>query len=272
MQSYVINLDRSPERLEYFGQQAESAGLQFERIAAYDGKLLSQEEIDAIRSVPFQFQPIDLGNIGLLKSHQLAWQRLLDSNQPYAAVFEDDVILSPQITQALQSIDTQQPTFDLAKLETTLRKVAMSREPLQASSKHALHRLHSWHGGTAGYVVSAQGAEKLLSRKDQTSDIIDLVMFHPFSRIASGLNIQQLVPAACIQSQFVADQENPFFESTLGKPTVGDRFLRYGVRVDSRRFVRRQFESLRRRYLAGRSENMQQVVPFSSRDSVRRAA
>ena len=272
MQSYVINLDRSPDRLRYFQQQAASIGLAFERIAAVDGKQLSDDQIAEVRSTSFQFQPIDVGNIGLLRSHQMAWQRLLDSDQPHAAVFEDDVILAPSIARTLTAIDARQPEFDVIKLETTLRRVVCSKQSVALDSGDELKSLLTWHGGTAGYVISRRGAEHLLARKRETSDIIDLVMFHPRSRIAKGLDIRQLVPAACIQSQFMPRQDNPIFDSTLGKPTVGDHLLRYGIWIDARRFVRRQFESLRLRVLAKRSDNEQRFIPYVMSQQWRRAA
>jgi glycosyl transferase, family 25 len=272
MQSYVINLDRSPERLRYFQTQAEAVGLDFERISAFDGKLLPNNVISRMRSIPFQFQPVDIGNIGLLLSHQVAWEKLLQSNAPHAAVFEDDAILAPSIVRTLRAIDEQQPEFDLIKLETTLRKVVCSRQAVVLDSGNTLRTLLTWHGGTAGYVVSRRGAEQLLAKRDETSDIIDLLLFHPSSRATSNFVVQQLVPAACIQSQFLKQQSNPTFESTLGKPSVGDQFLRYGLKVDSKRFVRRQLESIRRRFLASRPSNEQLFVSFAATDQTCRVA
>ena len=37
MKCYLINLDRSPDRLAFFTQQAASSGIVFERMSAIDG-------------------------------------------------------------------------------------------------------------------------------------------------------------------------------------------------------------------------------------------
>ena len=41
MRVLVINLDRSPERLDAFGAEAARCGLAFERLPAVDGQLLA---------------------------------------------------------------------------------------------------------------------------------------------------------------------------------------------------------------------------------------
>ncbi len=272
MQSYVINLDRSPDRLEFMQEQANRFGLELERIPAIDGQQLPSEVVDDIQSTVSAFQPVDTGNIGLFLSHKLAWRALLDSGDLHAAVFEDDAVLAPTIGQTLNAIDECLPEFDIIKLETTLRKVVCSRQTTRLSSGDSLKPLLSWHGGTAGYVISRRGAVKMLSEQREVPGIIDQIMFHPSSPLTSGFDIQQLNPAACIQSQFLPKEGSTIFESTLGKPGTGGRLFRYGFWIDARRLVRRQMESLRRRSLASEEDNEEIVVPFTATQQTRRAA
>lgn len=272
MQCYVINLDRSPDRLKFMQDQAEVVGLEFARISAIDGKQLPQDFVENIQSSSSEFQPVDRGNIGLFLSHKLAWQALIDSGNPQAAVFEDDAILSPTINQTLYAIDQRQPEFDIIKLETTLRKIVCSRQSIELGSGDSLRKLLSWHGGTAGYVISQRGAKRMLSEEREVPGIIDQIMFHPRSPITSKFNIQQLNPAACIQSQFLPKESSTVFGSTLGKPGTGGRLFRYGPWVDARRLVRRQLESLRRRSLANRPANEELIVSFAAMQLDRRTA
>lgn len=272
MRAFVINLDRSPDRLASFADQANRFGIDFERIEAFDGKKLTAEQLMEFRSRQAQFQPIDDGNIGLMLSHQKAWKSLLAGGDQCAAIFEDDVVMSSTIARALESIDRTNGDFDIIKLETTLRKVVCSGETSTLSPQHRMQPLLTWHGGTAGYVISRKCAARLLIDRDKITDIIDLTLFHPRSRITRKFNIQQLIPAVCVQSQFLAEQRGPEFESTLGKPSVDSHLLRYGIWVDAKRFVRRQHESIRRRWLARQTSNEELVVPLSGSDALGRAA
>ncbi len=43
--AYIINLDRSPERLEFVKTNVEKLNIPFERISAVDGNLITKEEL-----------------------------------------------------------------------------------------------------------------------------------------------------------------------------------------------------------------------------------
>ncbi|MBZ9683283.1 hypothetical protein LB531_21735 [Mesorhizobium sp. CO1-1-2] len=45
MKSYIINLDRSPARMQRMADRLSSIGADFERVPAVDGRLLSDAEI-----------------------------------------------------------------------------------------------------------------------------------------------------------------------------------------------------------------------------------
>lgn len=48
MQTFVINLDRHPERLASIRRQLQELGIVHERIAAVDGVSLSQQQLDEV--------------------------------------------------------------------------------------------------------------------------------------------------------------------------------------------------------------------------------
>ena len=114
MRVYLINLDRSPERLNFFEKQASVSGIDFERISAVDGRQLSSEELAAAVAQKFEFQPISACEIGVFMSHKRAWEKLLASGKPHAAVFEDDVVLSSSIRSVLDAIDANELAMGLA--------------------------------------------------------------------------------------------------------------------------------------------------------------
>ncbi|MBR1608613.1 MAG: glycosyltransferase family 25 protein [Kiritimatiellae bacterium] len=98
MKIYVINLDRSPERLAETKRQLDAAGLPFERFPAVDGRALSPaERREACPPLRFWlangFRSVLPGEIGCALSHRGVWERIADGPGDVAAVFEDDAVL-----------------------------------------------------------------------------------------------------------------------------------------------------------------------------------
>lgn len=112
---YVINLDRSRDRLEKFNQHPDS--VYFTRISALDKQQL--EHIPNVADLIFDSNyvlsaegnvraALNLGEICCTLSHIMAWkavaqnEMLLDSD--YAVIAEDDIILSPNFSNSLQQV------------------------------------------------------------------------------------------------------------------------------------------------------------------------
>lgn len=260
MLSYVINLDRSPERLARFQAQAETAGMVVERLPGVDGSALSDAQVASALARRFQFQPLNRGELGVFLSHREAWRRLVVSGERLAAIFEDDAVLAPGLGLLLAEGDFETLPFEIIKLETGLRPVALSGKSHAIGTHHAVSELASWHGGTAGYVVTRGGAERLLGLTDPIADTVDQVMFHPFSAIRRRLSVGQIDPAPVIQHQRLAGPAQPGMASM----TVPDRrrrgLFRYGPVRDLQRSLRKVGEAMQV-YQAG-LRGTRKVVPF----------
>jgi len=115
---YVINLDRSLDRLEYITQVFNECGLEFERVAAIDGGLLSEEELKRHNEKSVLPRELIPAEIGCFLSHRECWHRIIESNDQWAAVFEDDIILSQNSGLILQNIDWIPDETDIVKLDT----------------------------------------------------------------------------------------------------------------------------------------------------------
>ena len=70
MQVYLINLDGDHERLAHFQRQARQAGIEFERLAAVDGRKLAPKDYQKLISPKFEFAPMTPAEFGLLGSHR----------------------------------------------------------------------------------------------------------------------------------------------------------------------------------------------------------
>ena len=91
----MINLDRSPERLEFQKKQFEEHGLQFERFPAVDGRKDNSELLNSIK-LSDKWDILKNGAIGCALSHYLILKKMVDENIDNIIVFEDDVILCEQ--------------------------------------------------------------------------------------------------------------------------------------------------------------------------------
>ncbi|WP_426289123.1 glycosyltransferase family 25 protein [Ensifer adhaerens] len=161
MRCLVINLDRSPERLIHIGSQFSTFGLNFERVAAVDGRELD-DAVLAMQPVSKQWKRMNKAEIACFMSHRKCWAIIAEGSDAYGAVIEDDVFFSPSATHALSSSDWIPAEVGLLKIETFRQKVFLSRARVLADAGRTIHALRGCHVGTGGYVISRDYAKRLL--------------------------------------------------------------------------------------------------------------
>ncbi len=136
-------------------------------------------------------------------SHRRCWEAMLAEGLDHVVIMEDDVIVSDQMEAAVADIVRLGPTdFDVVKLDgvpqlcrygTTqpLRDERRFRDVLQVAA-------------SAGcYLLSRQGAERLLAGSNSFCDHLDDYVFNP----ASGQTIYQLEPAVSVQAIWSSQAE-----------------------------------------------------------------
>lgn len=107
----VINLDRSPERLESISKQLSAQGLSFQRIPARDGRKLSPEELSRLEAPydaheKFVFRKaLWPTEIACFLSHAACWEKLVKSDCEWGLIMEDDIVLSPRFKLFAASSD-----------------------------------------------------------------------------------------------------------------------------------------------------------------------
>lgn len=254
MRVVVINLDRSPERLEAFRAQADGLGFDFERLSAIDARSLTRARG---RMTP--------GEIACFESHRLAWRRLVDSGEPWLTVFEDDVRLASPIAPLLRAHDWIPSGTDLVKLETFEARTKVSPRGVAVAGT-ALHRLHATHCGCAGYVLSRRAAQRLLKASEDFVRPVDIVMFDPDQAVCRSLRVVQMVPALCIQERFLADrgERPPQHQGLIARSEVFDPPTRLRGGAKYRHEARRILRQIGRPHALLRSvtPSRRLVVPF----------
>jgi len=120
LKCYVINLDRSKDRLAQGSQTFHEKNLTFERVEAVDGALLDDEHVEHLTSRRHWPYPLSRGEIGCFLSHRECLRRIIESNDAWGVVFEDDIIISPDIGILLQDTRWIPEGTDIVKLDTMM--------------------------------------------------------------------------------------------------------------------------------------------------------
>jgi len=201
---YVISLSSSKSRRHFLKKQFDELGLEFEVIDALTPKDIPKERIHILSKQ--WLRPMKNTEVACYLSHKKIWEKISNDNSP-SLIFEDDVLLSKRIVPLLNSICLMQGNYDLINLENRGRKKFVSRTFINIDGYHKLLRLYQDRTGAAAYVLSRNGANKLIEHEKRNG--IALADAH----ITSCKNIQsfQVEPAVAIQFD-----QCKFYEITLG--------------------------------------------------------
>ncbi len=135
---------------------------------------------------------------------------------------EDDARLADDVPALLAAIVETNPKADIIRLETTQRRVLLDDDAASLAPGRLLHRMRSWHGGTAAYVIHRNCAEALLARSARISDPLDQWLFNPLSPVFATLNVAQVVPGAAVQATLLdASKTDAAAASTSGRKVAG---------------------------------------------------
>lgn len=198
---YLINLDRSPDRLTAMSRRFADLGIAFQRIMAIDGRNLPAKEIDALRIQTPGWIPLSAGEVGCFLSHRQCWERIAQGEELYGCVFEDDVLLSSRLPEFLSDANWIPRDAEIVKIEDSGIRVWLDRALIDQSGGFRLGRLRSANYRAGGYMLSRDSAKRLLSLTERFAIPIDLVLFDHSRGFATKMVIYQLVPALCVQKK-----------------------------------------------------------------------
>ena len=189
----------------------DALGLAFTRVAAIDA-----EAAPAIATaLGWRTPSLTPGEVGCALSHRLCWAKLVESEAQHCLILEDDTLLSPQAPAFLRERPFAGLDADIIRLETFRTRVAMSRQPAVRWRRFGLHRLHSQHSGTGGYIIARALARHLLETSYNRDMALDHFLFSPRSAVFARAHIVQIAPALCIQEKKYA-RFNGVSDSDLG--------------------------------------------------------
>lgn len=203
IKTLVLNLDRSPDRLESITAQFKAIGVPFERMSAVDGKAATEEEFQKFCSTRDLRNTWNRGKMGCFLSHYNAWKIAANSPDAYTAIFEDDMHLSPSLKDFLATDSWIPQGSEIVRLETSTNRVWLGSDVLATHAGREVKKVKSTTWCTGGYIISRDAAKKLLALPENTHDSVDYFLFcFEKSDVPKLLNISMVVPALCVQDKF----------------------------------------------------------------------
>lgn len=140
MQVYVINLNRSVDRLSQIKDQLERLNLPFKRVEAIDGNQLDLEKsrVNHCKFHLSQKRKCENRELGCAESHRKVWNQILENGDRYALILEDDVIL-PKYTNEFLHLIEKNLKLDVVNLSSS-GSYSLSLEKLKFLKSNNLYR------------------------------------------------------------------------------------------------------------------------------------
>ncbi|MDY6468059.1 glycosyltransferase family 25 protein [Acinetobacter faecalis] len=197
-QSFVISLKRANDRREHIKEQFASKNVAFDFFDAIEPSTLKQSEFEF--DISLDNSDLSENEKSCFMSHFSLWNKALEENLEYVAIFEDDIYLSASSSVLLNSADWI--NADFIKIEKTAKSVLLvdKKGYTFKNEKYKLGVLKNAHMGAGGYILSKKGLINLITfiREQERKDHIDQMMFDWF-RKEGLINIYQINPVICIQ-------------------------------------------------------------------------
>lgn len=207
MKLYVINLDRSPDRIERLDKIFEKLDLGFIRVPAIDGLTLDDKFILGVKQNQLWPDALTRGEIACFLSHKAALEKVATGKEKFAAIFEDDVRLSNDAAYFLKTDEWIPENAEIVKIETHGKKVWLG-EGIDLKNGYVVAPLKSRHIMAAGYIVSKEAAKKLCSMMDTITFPFDHFLFNPKCHVFGQFEMWQLDPAIVRQAGLESTLEN----------------------------------------------------------------
>lgn len=167
MKAFLVNLDRSADRLVTAEAELRRVGIDYTRVSAVDGSKLSPEELKASVSRFHMYRcmgrRLRLAEIGCSLSNLKAHRMALEEGLARWAVLEDDVVIDAEAWRA--AVETIERTDDPSVPTVWLLNDGHGLDdPGKPSVVRLLGNQHgvmkTW--GTLGYALNAAAAKRIL--------------------------------------------------------------------------------------------------------------
>ncbi|XP_016963573.1 glycosyltransferase 25 family member [Drosophila biarmipes] len=168
---FMINLKRRPERRAKMEELFQELGIDAEYFEAVDGKELTAERLQemGIRFLPgyedpYHHRAMTMGEIGCFLSHYRIWVKMVRKGLKEVLILEDDIRFEPYFRQnAVRVLNQARSVVEYDLIYFGRKRLKEESEPGVTNADSLVHAGYSYW--TLGYVLSLQGALKLLAAK-----------------------------------------------------------------------------------------------------------
>lgn len=195
LQTWVINLDRAPDRLARISSQLQALGLPFTRLPAVDARALTSAQAAAIDEPEYRrkhgMTPVP-GELGCYLSHVEVMRRFIAGNARFALVLEDDALLLSSLPGVLRGLADSAARWDMVKLSAV--HSGTPAPVVRVAPGHHLAVMLSRCTGSSAYLINRAAAESYLRGL--------LPMSLPYDHVFDqgwrfGLKVRLVTPAPC---------------------------------------------------------------------------
>lgn len=237
----LVNLERAPERLLEMREEYARAELDFERLDAVDAKKFKSEVIQKQRQPVSdrQYWLMDMsdGEIACYLSHKKAWEQLLESDEEWAYVAEDDARFIHDAKRLFADLSWIPEGTGIVQMSAYFenRPIKYQGTPVQIDSTFKLVKAMEYRlsgGGTQGYLINREMATRLLEEFPFINAPIDDMLFYHASPVREMTNVLFLCPPISI----TVDENESFLQADKAK--MKSRFREYPLRYIKRKLIK----------------------------------
>lgn len=202
----LVNLDTSPDRLDWMRAEFGRFDLDFQRVPAVNRDAVTEEIMRAMARPRLDGVTWSPAEIACFLSHRECWKIAAEAGESHVAILEDDVHLAPAAATFLRDAAWIPAGVDIVKLETYQQVTRLRRDAVPIG-QHLLSEIRARHWGSAGYVIAASAARRLLDQSEHFNKTVDEFLFDPWGREKS-FNCYQIEPAICVQDGHLFGEES----------------------------------------------------------------
>lgn len=182
MKTYLINLDRSIDRLEVMKERLSAIGVTVERVPGIDGSKIDITSLSVDVPNPSYPRTLTTGEIGCFLSHRKCWEKLVESGDDWALILEDDCIFHPSASRYLTSINWIPVGCQLIHFYYTNKAKVYTDRLIDLPDGNRLFRAKvSLPVGAYAYYISKEAARIALELSQTIYEPLDNFLFGVFS-------------------------------------------------------------------------------------------
>jgi glycosyl transferase family 25 len=192
---FVINLDKSTDRMAKISKRLDELEVPFERIVAVYGAELSQKELEINYAPELNAKKyrreLPCGEIGCYMSHIKAWKIIVQRKLDCAIILEDDITIEKEFGVFAERLANSTDDFDIVKFFCSKKNPnIVSYVPI--GPDHQLCRFRKVPSGNQGQLITYDGAKKLLATYERFGRPVDVDIQHWWE---SGINVLGVFPS-----------------------------------------------------------------------------